>query len=264
MCLIVFAWQAHPDYPLVLAANRDEYFSRPTLALDYWDDLPDVLGGRDLEKGGSWCATHTDGRWAAVTNFRDGTAPGSAAPSRGELVRNYLASDARARDYVDQITGALTRYPGCNLLIGDDQTLCFVSNRVQGISRAQAQPVTAGIHGLSNDSLDTPWPKVERSKSRLQWMLASQPERLTEALFDMLADRNLADEDALPSTGIPSEWEKKLSAPFIISESYGTRSSTVMLVGNDGAVSVQERTFGSGGVELTRRAFTFNPATVSR
>lgn len=264
MCLIVFAWQAHPRYPLVLAANRDEYFSRPTRALHYWDDLPNVLGGRDLEKGGGWCAAHTDGRWAAVTNFRDGAAPQLSAPSRGDLVRNYMASDKRAREYVDQVIGTLTDYPGCNLLVGDDRALYFVTNRAQGINRAQARPVRAGLHGLSNDSLDTPWPKVERSKSRMERMLASQPDQLIDALFDILADRSTADEDALPSTGIPIEWEKRLSAPFIVAGDYGTRASTVMVVANDGEVSVQERTFGSGGVELTRRAFSFGTATVTR
>ena len=258
MCLIVFAWKAHPAYPLVLAANRDEYFSRPTLPLDYWKDLPDVLGGRDVEKGGSWYATHMDGRWAPVTNFRDGTASRPTAPSRGALVRNYLASATHARDYVSQISGSLAEYPGCNLLIGDDQNLYFVSNRSRGLHRAQAQLVSAGIHGLSNDSLDTPWPKVERSKRRMKRLLGSQPEQLSDELFGLLADRSLADEGALPSTGVPLEWEKKLSAPFIISDNYGTRASTVMLVGNDGDVSVQERSFGSGGTELTRRAFSFS------
>ena len=264
MCLIVFAWRSHPDYPLVLAANRDEYFGRPTLPLDYWEDLPDVLGGRDLEKGGSWCATHTDGRWAAVTNFRDGTAPGPAAPSRGSLVRNYLASTIDARDYVRQITAELADYPGCNLLIGDGRDLYFVSNRTRGTQRAQTQLVAAGVHGLSNDTLDTPWPKVERSKHRMERILGLQPDQIFDALFDMLGDRGLADEDTLPSTGIPVEWERKLSAPFIISENYGTRASTVMLVGNDGEISVRERSFGNDGVELTRRAMSFGRTAISR
>lgn len=258
MCLIVFAWKAHPVFPLVLAANRDEYFNRPSLPLAYWDDLPDVLGGRDIEKGGSWLATHTDGRWAAVTNFREGASPAASVLSRGHLVKNYVASGERARDYVSQVTGPLADYPGCNLLVGDNDALFFVSNRVHGLHRAEVQLVSEGVHGLSNHSLDTPWPKVARSKQILQQALAFDEKALVEELFNLLADRKPANEDALPSTGVPLEWERRLSAPFIVSENYGTRASTVVLMDIAGNVSVRERSFGSGGTELTRRAFTFN------
>lgn len=258
MCLIVFAWQVHPLYPLVLAANRDEYFSRPSLPLGYWKDLPDVLGGRDIEKGGSWLATHADGRWAAVTNFREGTAPAPSNLSRGHLVMNYVSSNERARDYVRQVSEPLVEYPGCNLLVGDNDTLFFVSNRSQGFHRTETQLVPAGVHGLSNHTLDTPWPKVERSKRTLGQLLHSDQSQLSEELFSLLADRSPANEDALPSTGVPLEWEKKLSAPFIVSDNYGTRASTVVLVDNDGNVSVQERSFGSAGTELNRCTFTFS------
>lgn len=258
MCLIVFAWKAHRVYPLVLAANRDEYFSRPSLPLGYWDDMPDVLGGRDIEKGGSWFATHADGRWAAVTNFREGTAPAPSNLSRGHLVMNYVASDERAQDYVRQISGPLVDYPGCNLLVGDNDALFFLSNRSQGLHRTEAQLVPAGVHGLSNHSLDTPWPKVERTKLALEQLLVSDQKQLSEELFSLLADRGQANEDALPSTGVPLEWERKLSAPFIVSDNYGTRASTVVLVDNQGNVSVEERSFGRGGSELSRCAFSFS------
>jgi uncharacterized protein with NRDE domain len=174
------------------------------------------------------------------------------------LVRNYLVSSDGAQDYVRQITGALIDYPGCNLLVGDDQALYFVSNRTQGLHHTEARLVSAGIHGLSNDSLDTPWPKVERSKRTMDVLLRSHPEQLVEDLFSMLADRRPANEDELPSTGIPIDWERKLSAPFIVSDTYGTRASTVVLINNDGVASVRERTFGSGGAEVTRREFSFN------
>jgi uncharacterized protein with NRDE domain len=241
MCLIVFAWQAHPSYPLVLAANRDEFLDRPTLQLDYWKDLPDVLGGRDVEKGGSWLATHVDGRWAAVTNFRDGgTASSPANLSRGHLVMNYVASGDQAKDYARHITQPLAEYAGCNLLVGDSDSLFFVSNRLQGERRAEAESVAAGVHGLSNHSLDTPWPKVQRVKRKLQQLIDDGSE-----------------DDELPSTGVPVEWERVLSPPFIVSESYGTRASTVVLMSKDGTVNVYERSFGAGGVELDRRAVTF-------
>lgn len=258
MCLIVFAWQAHPAYPLVLAANRDEYLDRPSLALDYWDDMPAVLGGRDLEKGGSWLATHVDGRWAAVTNYRDGAAPVSAAHlSRGHLVRNYVGSTDRAQDYVHHIAQPLADYPGCNLLVGDADSLFFVSNRRREAQPATVQPVSPGVHGLSNDSLDTPWPKVQRAKQALQQVLQTDGALRNEALFELLADRSPAQDAELPSTGVPVEWERTLSAPFIVSERYGTRASTVVLAGKDGTVSIDERSFGAGGVELERRTFSF-------
>ena len=259
MCLIVFAWQAHPAYSLVLAANRDEYLDRPSLPLDYWDDMPDVLGGRDLEKGGSWLATHLDGRWAAVTNYRDGTSSVSAAHlSRGHLVSNYVGSTDRAHDYVRHIAQPLSDYPGCNLLVGDAGSLFFVSNRRRGAPPATVEPVSPGVHGLSNDSLDTPWPKVQRAKRALQQVLQTDATLPNDALFELLADRSAAQDDELPSTGVPVEWERTLSAPFIVSERYGTRASTVVLAGKDGTVRVEERSFGAGGVELERRTLSFN------
>jgi uncharacterized protein with NRDE domain len=257
VCLIVFAWKAHRAYPLVLAANRDEFLERPSLPLDYWDNLPNVLGGRDLEKGGSWFATHMDGRWAAVTNFRDGGAAPPSAPSRGHLVLDYVASDDPAKDYAERISGPLAEYPGCNLLLGDTDSLLFASNRWQGGHTVEFQAVSAGVHGLSNHSLDTPWPKVERSKRTMQRLLDTDGEKLVEELFVLLADRTPAREQELPATGVPHEWERTLSAPFIVAEHYGTRASTVVLVDNQRGVSVRERSFGSGGEELARRACSF-------
>lgn len=263
MCLIVFAWQTHPSYPLVLAANRDEFLDRPTLQLDYWKDLPDVLGGRDEEKGGSWLATHVDGRWAAVTNYRDGgTATSPAGLSRGHLVMNYVASGDQAKDYTRQITQPLAGYAGCNLLVGDSDSLFFVSNRLQGERRAGAESVAAGVHGLSNHSLDTPWPKVQRAKRKLQQLIDDGGELREDELFGMLADRTPAQDDELPSTGVPVEWERMLSPPFIVSESYGTRASTVLLMDKGGTVNLYERSFGARGVELDRRAISFKRGSV--
>lgn len=256
MCLIVFAWKAHPAYPLVLAANRDEFLDRPSLPLQYWDNLPDVVGGRDLEKGGSWFATHIDGRWAAVTNFRDGR-QASSTRSRGHLVRNYVASKDGAKEYAEQVTGPLGAYPGCNLLVGDADSLFYASNRWPGRPAARAEAISPGVHGLSNHSLNTPWPKVERAKQAVQGLLDADGETLVGALFALLADRTPAPDQALPSTGVPVEWERILSAPFIVSEGYGTRASTVMLMTDDGAVTVREHSFGSGGIKIDQRAVSF-------
>jgi len=257
MCLIVFAWKAHPAYSLVLAANRDEFFDRPSTPLDYWDDMPGVLGGRDLQKGGSWLAANVDGRWAAVTNFRDGRAASPSSLSRGQLVLNYVASGEQAEDYALNVMRPLTDYPGCNLLIGDADSLFFVSNRNQTHSRETAAAVAPGFHGLSNHLLDTPWPKVQRCKRTMQRLLDSDSSALGDRLFELLADRTPADDDELPSTGVPHEWERTLSAPFIVADGYGTRASTVVLMDHDGTVAVHERSFGAGGIEIARRVVTF-------
>ena len=257
MCLIVFAWKAHPAYSLVLAANRDEFFSRPSMPLDYWDDLSDVLGGRDLQKGGSWLAANVDGRWAAVTNFRDGRASPPSGLSRGQLVRDYVASSEQAEDYALGVARPLADYPGCNLLIGDADSLFFVSNRYEVVCAEQAAEVAPGLHGLSNHLLDTPWPKVERGKRTMQRLLDVDSSALVDRLFDFLADRAPARDDELPSTGVPYEWERTLSAPFIVADGYGTRASTVVLIAHDGTVAMHERSFGVGGSEIGRRALTF-------
>jgi uncharacterized protein with NRDE domain len=260
MCLIVFAWRAHPRYRLVLAANRDEYLDRPSAPLDYWDAKPDVLGGRDIEKGGSWLATNIDGRWAAVTNFRDGRPMAPSPLSRGHLVSNYVASDGSAMDYAANLARPLTRYPGCNLLIGDTRSLFYASNRHERRADATVAALSPGIHGLSNHLLNTPWPKVERSKQTMRELVKANSIHLADALFQLLSDRTEASDDELPETGISSDRERMLSAPFIVSDGYGTRASTVLLMDNDGTVVMQERCFGAGGIELARRTVTFDCA----
>ena len=260
MCLIVFAWKAHPRYPLVLATNRDEFHARRSAPMDYWEDMRDVLGGRDLEKGGSWLATNVDGRWAAVTNFRDGSPPPSPAPSRGHLVKDYLASDLTATDYAAAIEKSMPGYPGCNLLIAGSEALYYASNRYGCEPRSRIEEVSPGVHSLSNHLLDTPWPKVERSKRHVQTLLDSDGDTITRSLFELLADRAVADDAELPSTGISIERERALSAPFIEAGSYGTRASTVVLMDSEGNVQMHERGFGADGTETGRRNFSFDTA----
>ena len=255
MCLILFAHQAHPDFALVLAANRDEFFARPTSAADYWKDAPGVLGGRDLEKGGTWMGVTRNGRWSAVTNYRDGTRPEPGSRSRGELVARYLAGESRAHIYAEDIARTASAYHGFNLLAGDAASVHYVAH-AEGISRR----VEPGIHGLSNHLLDTAWPKVERGKRRLQTILATNAADPEDTLLALLADREPAEDGLLPQTGIGRDWEKQLSASFIVAPGYGTRASSVLLIGTDGEVRFRERTFGENGVLREDRAFRFTLA----
>ncbi len=260
MCLIVFAWKVHPRFPLVLATNRDEFHERRSAPLAYWEGMTDVLGGRDMEKGGSWLATNIDGRWAAVTNFRDGSPPAATSLSRGDLVRDYVTSGQTSKDYAAAVAKSIAKFPGCNLLIAGPDGLYYVSNRHESGQRSRTAEVAPGIHGVSNHLLDTPWPKVERCKQRLQTLLDSDGNTITRSLFELLADRNVAGDSDLPSTGISVERERVLSAPFIVADKYGTRASTVVLMDNEGTVQMHERGFGIGGAELGHRSFSFNTA----
>jgi len=171
MCLILFAHRAAPGYALVLAANRDEFFSRPTGPAGYWTDAPHVLAGRDLEKGGTWLGVTRDGRWAAITNYRDGSRPETGSRSRGELVARYLSEGSTAMSYAAAVASAAAEYHGFNLLVGDAKGVHYVSNRV-----ARAQVLEPGIYGLSNHLLDTPWPKVERGKREMEALLGGNAE----------------------------------------------------------------------------------------
>ncbi len=268
MCLILIAHHAHPRYRLVVAANRDEFFRRETASADYWADAPHVLGGRDLEKGGTWMAVTRDGRWAAVTNFREGTPAAPGMRSRGDLVSDFLAGEpVPARAYLSAVRRLANGFSGFNLLCADQHELLYLSNRLT-IEAAQPGLLAGGIYGLSNGALDMPWPKVQRGKAALQAALAATPgpERLTEALLATLSDRRTAEDDILPSTGISRDWEKCLSAAFINVPGYGTRASTVLLMEADGEVHLRERAFGERGelVEDRRFRFSATPPAVQR
>ena len=254
MCLILIAHRADPRYRLVVAANRDEFFRRPTAAADYWSAAPHVFGGRDLEKGGTWLGVATDGRWAAVTNFRDGTSPEPGARSRGELVAGYLSGSTRAQAYVASMEHSAHEYHGFNLLVGDGAGVHYLSNKEDG-----PMMLAPGVYGLSNHLLDSPWPKVERGKLALREALAgaAKPDRLIETMLAVLSDRSIAEERALPSTGIAKDWEKLLSAAFIGAPGYGTRASTVLLIDHEGEVHFRERSFGERGELIEDRRYRF-------
>lgn len=235
MCLIVFAWKMLPQSPLLLAANRDEFFMRPTQPAAWWDDHPHVFAGRDLQAGGTWLGVDRIGRVAALTNVRNGRLPQAERRSRGELVANFLAADVPARDYVDQVREQANDYNGFNLIVGDADGLYWVSND-DPVSFRALEP---GIYGLSNGSLDTPWPKVVRAKAQFASLLCqAAPD---DAYFDMLSDTTPAADSRLPDTGVSLEWERLLSPICIESEHYGTRASSLVRVHGDGRAELHER-----------------------
>lgn len=256
MCLIALAWRIHPHYRLVIAANRDEFHARPTLALAEWEDAPQVVGGRDALHGGSWLAVRGR-RFAAVTNVRRPLE--QEGRSRGELVADFVRSDADAVAAMQRLASDATQYRPFNLLVHDGETLAFASNRP-----ATASPDTAsapgsatrtlgpGIHGVSNGALDAPWPKTAMLMARLgDWMASTAIDLPAgapnlEPLFAALADTALAADDRLPDTGIGLERERFLSPAFIAHPTYGTRASTVVLIADD-RVEIVERRFGAGG-----------------
>jgi uncharacterized protein with NRDE domain len=250
MCLILFAYDAHPSYRLLLAANRDEFYERPTAAAHYWDDAPAVFAGRDLRSGGSWLGVTRSGRWAAVTNYRDPTPADPAAPSRGHLVSDFLASEASPHDYLRSLAPLLHLYNGFNLLVGDPHHISWLSNRRSPGEAASVERLEPGVHGLSNHLLNTPWPKVEQGRRDLARLLTDADTLSPEALLSILLDRGHAADHELPDTGVGLDLERALSARFVATPVYGTRSSSAILIGKDGTIHFAERRFDASGRPL--------------
>ena len=250
MCLILVALDTHPDYALVLAANRDEFYDRPTSPAAFWDDAPAVLAGRDLRAGGTWLGIDRRGRVAAVTNYRQGTRETEAPRSRGHLVSDYLTAAIDGAAHVARVERDAELYNGFNLFCGDAGALHYFSNR-----EGRARRLTRGVYGLSNHLLDSPWPKVTAGKTGLTGLLSATGEALVASLFTLLSDQRQAADEVLPRTGVSAEWERLLSSAFIASAEYGTRSSTVVLFGRAGGTVFVERSFGSGGVAAGERRF---------
>lgn len=248
MCLLVFAWQPDPDHVLVLAGNRDEFHDRPAAPADWWDAA--IVGGKDLRAGGTWMAAHCDGRFAVVTNYREPLEEGRGPRSRGELVSNYLESGAAPESYARAAAARGKEYAGYNLLLGSPDRLVYLSNRGRG-----PEVLEPGIYGLSNHLLDTPWPKLQRTRARFERLLSAGAD--TNALLDMLADREPAAEDELPETGIGPQWERLLSSPFIVSPHYGTRCSTVIKLLQNREMALTERRFDAAGREIGESDFRF-------
>lgn len=263
MCLILFANAAHPDFPLVLAANRDEFYARPARPMRRWADRPLLVAGQDAEAGGTWMGMRLDGRFAALTNIRD---PARAlppdAPSRGQLVLDALeAPDPET--FVEKLDAGA--YAGFNLLAGRWDAAgglaLFAAHNAHPESPRRVEP---GIHGLSNATLDVGWPKVAGGREALRGVVESleigcEAEALAR-LFTLLSDEARASDADLPRTGVPLEWERRLSARFITSPAYGTRAQTALLLRRDGRVFVSERTVAPGDTACAERACRFDLA----
>lgn len=249
MCLILVAWRVHHEFPLVVAANRDEFHARATAPAAFWTNHPRVLAGRDLAAGGTWLGITREGRFAVLTNFRDPANHQPFAPSRGHLVADYLCSDADIDEYLDTIEPA--RYNGFNLLLGDGRRLMAFSNVTN-----ERHLFAPGIYGLSNALLDTPWPKVGAGKTALEAALAHLPDE--HGLWALLRDDRTYPDHVLPATGVPLEWERLLSAAFIRGSDYGTRNSTVLTMSAGGVVTFDEQSWRAGGAVGERRRFRFH------
>jgi len=236
MCLLLLAIKSHPVYKLIIAANRDEYYDRPSVPASFWDDRPDLLAGRDLRAGGTWFGITKKGRIAAVTNYRDPASLKSHAPSRGALVSDFLEGEEGPEAYLARINLKAGDYNGFNLIVGNKDQIYWYSNRGNG-----TRYFLPGIYGVSNHLLDTSWPKVSRGKAVLEEILSDQTVPSPAAFFEMLLDRSIPCDDSLPDTGVGLEWERILSSIFIASPNYGTRSSTLLLIDQNDHVTFMER-----------------------
>jgi len=252
MCLILFAWKAHSRYPLVVAANRDEYHERPTAAAMFWEQSPEILAGRDLQADGTWLGISRNGRFAAISNYREPMFRTSPLEySRGHLVRDFLLGKSSPAAHSEYLYMRGIDYRGFNLLLGDPDALFYVSNRNTGPTT-----VSAGSHGLSNHLLDTDWPKVHSGRARIDSLLEDEYVD-PEALLEMLADQTAISCTGLPVDEMKSEAEEITKRIFIVSPIYGTRSSTVLLLDCDGEVTFVERQFDNGGNPIGTHSYSF-------
>jgi len=251
MCLIVFAYKAHPKYKFIFAANRDEFYDRPTKQADYWKDHPELLAGKDLQGGGTWMGITKQGRFAAVTNYRDLKNIKEDAPSRGILTLDFLINGISAEQYYENIKPSLQDYNGFNLLLGSIDELFYFSTHTNGIKKLEP-----GIYGLSNAVLNTDWPKVKKSKAGLSILLKHDEVHPWE-LLSILNDTLKAKEEDLPDTGVGMEWEKVLSSIFIQSPKYGTRCSTAVIVDKENNFRFAEKTFFGNQGSFSNKDFSF-------
>lgn len=250
MCLILLSLNDHPNYKLIVATNRDEFYTRRTLQAQYWYDQPKILGGKDLQSLGTWMGMTTAGKIAMVTNYRDLTNLKKDAPSRGHLVSDYLKGDDSPVPYMENVSSQGANYNGFNLIAGNQNELYYYSNYGNGVV-----PVSPGIHGLSNHLLDTPWPKVRNGLEHFKTVLKS-PEIDPEKLFEMLFDDKLAADRDLPDTGVGLEKERMLSSMFIKSPDYGSRCSTILLVDRSDRALFMERTYDTDDFSYVTQRFS--------
>lgn len=262
MCLIIFAYNKHSKYKLIVAANRDEYYKRPTAAAHWWQDAPHLLAGKDLEAGGTWMGITKTGRFAALTNYRGKKLPlkRKNTPSRGKLVSGFLDSTMEPEEYAKLLRETGNQYNGFNLIFGHRERLMYYSNVYENEETRVLEP---GVYGLSNDVLDTPWPKVVKGKTGLELNMKTghhEDSQLADGLFKLLNDRSYSLFKDLPDTGIGRLKEYMLSPLFIRTPLYGTRSSTVVLIGGHGNVLFEERNVKPTNVNIYRFSIVENPA----
>ncbi len=238
MCLILFSYDKHPAYKLIFAANRDEFYERPTRPAQFWNGSPDLLAGKDLKGGGTWMGITRTGRFAAITNFREPENVTKNAPSRGFLVRDFLETSSSPENYLKMIKKIGGSYNGFNLLVGTPDGIFYYSNRQTKILK-----IPPGIHGLSNHLINTDWPKVIKGKQLLAEIISQDKLPDTKNLLSILQDQSIPPDHLLPNTGVSLEWERTLSPLFITSSTYGTRSSTILLWDRNGNINFYERTF---------------------
>jgi uncharacterized protein with NRDE domain len=252
MCLLFLSIDNHPNYKLVLAGNRDEFYNRKTAAAQFWHDNENILGGRDLVAGGTWLAMTKQGRIGMVTNYRDPQNIKSNAPSRGHLVSDFLAGDESTDTYLRRVSENGKMYNGFNLIIGDKNDLSYYSNYREGVEK-----LAPGFYGLSNHLLETAWPKVARGKERITPVIERaviDPEKILDALYD----DHVADDNVLPVTGLPLAQERALSSMFIKMEGYGSRCSTVILIDKADQVLFTERVYNTSTFDHTTSSFRFS------
>ena len=252
MCLIFIAVKHHAKYKLIVVANRDEFYARQTAAAAYWQDHPDILGGRDLEAMGTWLGITRKGRLSMVTNFRDLRNMRSNAPSRGKLVTDFLLARSSGEAYLSQLQLNAKQYNGFSLIAGSVDELWYLSNYKDGIIQ-----LNSGLFGLSNHLLETPWPKVERGKLAIQELLRAPVVR-KEDLFSVLSDETIGSDHELPDTGVGLERERLLSPAFIKSPGYGTRCSTVIMVDYNDQVAFHERVYHPEASRFAIQSFQFS------
>lgn len=251
MCIISFHLQNHERYKLIVVANRDEFYERPTKEAHYWDDHNQILAGRDLQEMGTWLGITKEGRFAALTNYRDLASEQPNRISRGEIVKAFLTGKTDARLYLESIRNSKNEYNGFNVIVGSPDDLYYYGNRQSEIIH-----LDGGTYSLSNHLLNTPWPKVEKARTMLQDYVTTHRNIDIEILFEQLINDELAPDQLLPNTGVGIELERQLSPIFIRTNNYGTRSSTVLLVTHDNDVTFIERTYNSGSFKKENK-FSF-------
>ena len=257
MCVLAFAWKTTPEYPLLFISNRDEYHSRPTRSLERWPNT-NVYAPRDLKRGGTWLGFTTDGRWAAITNFREGAKQSEKPISRGILVKDFLLSSVSPKQYAEEVTHKAQTLNGFNLLVGDINSIEYLSNRRESEHLFSETLTEPGIYTLSNHLLNTPWPKTVSLKAKFtKTLMRNQTVDLSDYI-ELLQSTETYEEDRLPNTGIPTELEQKLSSIFIVGNEYGTRSSTAMKFNRrDHSIQILEVQYESDGAANQKTLFNF-------